>query len=164
MVRWCGLFLLAALSWAAPTQADELFYATPYTGQNTKGSVISCLNDSLVAIPCGQRFSRTVTILSGASLSGAVNIGNGSLFAIQMPASWTAAGLTFQASSDCSAYANLYNDAGTEVTSTAAASTYIVMATPASWLGIRCLKVRSGTSGSPVAQGADRALTIIAVP
>jgi hypothetical protein len=106
----------------------------------------------------------TTTIANGASLSGAVDLGIYRGFAIQMPAAWTAANLTFQGSSDCSTYANLYDDTGTEVLVTAAASTYIVFSSPAKFQGLRCLKIRSGTSGAAVNQGADRILTVIPNP
>jgi hypothetical protein len=106
----------------------------------------------------------TATIANGASLSGAVDLQTYRAFGVQMPASWTAANLTFQVSSDCSTYANLYDDSGTEVLVTAAASTYIVFASPAKWQGARCIKVRSGTSGTAVNQGGDRSITVVGVP
>ena len=100
------------------------------------------------------------TIASGASLSGAIHLHNQRLFAIVMPSSWTAANLTFQGSHDGSTYFDVYNDAGTEVTVVAAASRFIIIASPVALLGLQRLKVRSGTSGSPVNQGADRALQL----
>lgn len=117
------------------------------------------------AIP--QSFSQSqypVTISNGQSLSGPVDMGAGRLFAIVMPAAWTAANLTFQASPDGVTYSNVFDSTGTEVTFTAAASQYIINAVPVEWIGVRYVKVRSGTSGTPVNQGADRALTIITVP
>lgn len=106
----------------------------------------------------------SVTISNGTSLSGAVDLGFNRLFAIQMPAAWSAAGLTFQGSSDGVTYANLYDDTGTEVSWTVAASTYVVVSAPAKMQGIRYLKIRSGTSGVPVNQAGDRILTVISVP
>lgn len=103
---------------------------------------------------------KTASIANGASLSAAVSLETGRLFALQMPASWTTANLTFQASHDGTTYADMYDEEGTEVTVTAAASRVIVLE-PARWLGIRCLKVRSGTSGSPVNQGAAREITLL---
>ena len=105
-----------------------------------------------------------VTISSGTSLSAAVDLGPNRAFAVVMPASWTAANLTFQGSVDGITYNNLYDDTGTEVTITAAASQYIVLSSPAKILGLRWIKVRSGTNGTPVNQGADRALVIVGVP
>lgn len=112
---------------------------------------------------------KTTTIANGTSLSGAVDMGNGRLFAIVIPSAWTTGNLTFQASSDCISaasptYSNMFDSTGTEVTFTVAASQYIINAVPVEWIGVRCIKVRSGTSGTPVNQGADRALVIITVP
>jgi len=104
------------------------------------------------------------TIANGASLSGAVDLTAYRLFAIVMPASWTAASLTFQVSPDGTNYADLYDDTGSEVTFTAAASRVIQNTNPGRWLGFRYIKVRSGTSGSAVNQAAARTLTIVGVP
>lgn len=111
----------------------------------------------------GVRTNYSVTISNGTSLSSAVDLGGTTLFAIQIPASWTTANITFQASADGVTYANLYDSTGTEVTVTAAASEFIVFSSPAPWLGIRFIKIRSGTSGTPVNQAADRALSIVSV-
>lgn len=106
----------------------------------------------------------TATIANGASLSGAIDLGQARLWAIQMPAAWTAAALTFQASLDGINYFNLYDNTGTEVSWTVAASQFQFELFPAKWLAIRWLKIRSGTSGVPVNQGGDRVLTVVAVP
>ncbi len=98
---------------------------------------------------------KIVTIANGAAL-GASFIGDGRLVAIQMPAAWTAANLTFQGSMDGVTYADMYDATGTEVTVVAAASTYILLADlKAAWI-----KVRSGTTGTPVNQGADRVILL----
>lgn len=106
----------------------------------------------------------SVSIANGASLSDAGNLGPFRLVGIVMPATWTAANLTFQVSDDAgTTYNNLYDDLGTEVTVTAAASRYIAL-DPAVFAGINYLKVRSGTSGSAVNQGGDRTITLVTRP
>lgn len=85
------------------------------------------------------------------------------LVAIIMPASWTTADLTFQASNDDTTFYNFYNAAGTEVTVEADASRWIGI-DPVDFSGVAYMKVRSGTSGTPVAQGADRTLTFLFRP
>lgn len=105
-----------------------------------------------------------VTIASGASLSGIVDLGPLRAFGVLMPASWTTANLTLQASADGVNFYNVYDDSGAEVTITVAASQYVILASPAKMLGLRWIKVRSGTSGSAVNQGADRTMNIIGVP
>ena len=105
-----------------------------------------------------------VTIANGTSLSAAIDLSAYRAFAISMPAAWTTASLTFQASVDGINYFNVYDDTGVEVTATVAASQYVVVSAPVKMLGVRWIKVRSGTSGTPVNQGADRIVTIVGVP
>jgi hypothetical protein len=108
--------------------------------------------------------NQDVTIASGASLSGAARLPNGHcLVGIVMPAAWTAANLTFQASEDGAAYANLYDKNGTEITVTAAASRYIELS-PSDWCAVPFLKVRSGTAASAVNQAAARTITLVTRP
>jgi hypothetical protein len=99
-------------------------------------------------------------IANGASLSGAVALGAGAPVAIATPAAWTAANLTFQGSVDGTTFLNLYDDAGTEVTVTAAVDRYIALSASL-FAGCRFLKIRSGTAGTPVNQGAARTLTVV---
>ena len=103
----------------------------------------------------------SAVISNGASLSAAIDLKEGELQALSMPASWTAANLTFQSSNDGgTTWQNVYDKSGTEVTVTAAADRYIVLDDAVVELlrGIRNLKIRSGTSGAAVNQGADRTI------
>ena len=104
----------------------------------------------------------TATIDNGASLSGVVDLGGRKLVAIVMPASWTAASLTFQASPDNVTYYNVY-DGSTERTLAVAASYYSALAI-GDWVGFRYLKIRSGTAASAVNQGGARVLTLVIQP
>lgn len=105
--------------------------------------------------------TQTATIANGASLSGAVNLGGGLLSAIAMSSSWTAASLSFQASDDGSTWRDVYNDDGTEYTASAAASRHIAI-DPSKFSGAQQVKVRSGTTTTPVNQsGGDRALLLV---
>lgn len=106
---------------------------------------------------------QTVTIASAGSLSAEVPIEGLTLAGIIMPAAWTTANLTFQGGIVSGTVENLYDEYGTEVTVTAAASRYIAVS-PEQFVGIKYLKVRSGTSGTPVAQGAERSLTLVLIP
>lgn len=107
--------------------------------------------------------SVTVTITNGTSLSNAAQLGGARPVAILMPGTWTSADLTFQGSFDGTTYGNLYDASATEVTVTNAAATarYITL-DPSKFASCVYLKVRSGTSGSAVNQGADRLIVIIA--
>lgn len=131
----------------------------------------------------------TAHILKGASLSDEINIGGTKAFAILMPSNWTTAGITFQAASHAHVYNDLvtedgndlisegaldfialasgtfkdvYGDDGTEISITAAAGRAIVINNKKDALfSLPYIKIRSGTTGSPQAQGADRSFTII---
>lgn len=103
-----------------------------------------------------------VAIANGTALSDIVDLKGYSLVGIQMPAAWTAADLTFQASADGTTFENLHVDTSdTEYTVQAAASRYIAIPL-ATTISVRFLKVRSGTPAVPVNQGADRVLRLIA--
>lgn len=106
-----------------------------------------------------------VTIANGASLSGAASCDSRSLVGIVMPAAWTAAALTFQIGGFTApglavgSFSNVY-DAAAELSYLADASRYIAV-DPIDFLGAQQVKVRSGTAGSPVAQGAARELYLV---
>jgi hypothetical protein len=100
-------------------------------------------------------------IANGQSLSAAIDLKEGELMALSMPASWTAANLTLQSSKDGGeTWQNVHDKSGTEVTITAAADRYIVFDASLVELlrGVRNLKIRSGTSGAAVNQGAERTI------
>lgn len=108
--------------------------------------------------------STSLIIASGNSLSNAVSLSTALLCGVVMPAAWTSANLTFQASIDGGVtFNNVFDDAGNELTMTAAASRYIVLANIGQWIGFgpnTQIKLRSGTSGSPVTQGSDRVIQL----
>lgn len=110
-------------------------------------------------------YPTTATIANGAALSGAINLTKINtaydlrLFGIQMPAEWTTANLTFQVSLDGTTYTNMYLDDGTEYQASVAASSFVVVPID-KFCGVPFLKIRSGTSGTPVNQAADRFLTL----
>lgn len=102
----------------------------------------------------------TATILSGASLSAAIYLGDKVIQAVQMPSAWTAASLTFQSSADGATYNDVYDSQGNEWTVTTAASRYIPLEDLAFTKSFLYLRIRSGTTGTPVTQGADRAIQV----
>ena len=106
--------------------------------------------------------TKTAVIENGGSLSGIVDLGGRKLVAIVMPAAWDAAGLAFQASPDGTNFFNVY-DGATERTLVVAASYYSAL-NIADWVGIRWIKIRSGTAGSAVNQAAERTLTLVIQP
>ncbi len=114
-------------------------------------------------MPVAGGTTTTATIANAASLSGEVDLEGQAVQAIQMPAAWTAANPTFTASSASGGtFDPVHDDAGAEVTVTAAASRTIGLDAVARELdGLRFIKVRSGTAGVPVVQAAERILTLI---
>lgn len=104
----------------------------------------------------------SIAIASGAALSGAVCLGSNVLSAIQMPAAWTAADLTFQVSDDRGqTWVELLDTAGNPIKVATPAAGARVELDAADFKDALFLKVRSGTAAIPVNQAADRALTLI---
>lgn len=113
----------------------------------------------------------TLQIANGQSLSGSIDLFGCNLVAILIdPNGWTTASLTFQVSPDDLTFAELWKSTGAndgavyEVSSAAAVAGQLVTLPEDDFAGFRFLKVRSGTVGSPVVQGATRTLTLIVRP
>lgn len=106
---------------------------------------------------------QTVAIASGASLSAAVDIKGLSVAAALIPAAWTAANLTFQASMDGTTYGDVYKLDGTEYTATVGSAADFILFMPSDFWFAEFIKIRSGTTGTPVNQAAARAITLILV-
>lgn len=104
---------------------------------------------------------RTLTIANGASLSGELDLTEFTITGIIMPAAWTAADLTLAASDAAGGtFVPVYDAAGTELTIQADTSRFIALS-PDATRALRFAKLRSGTSGSAVNQGAARELVVI---
>jgi len=106
------------------------------------------------------KFHLTATIANGASLSGAVNLDERTPVALLMPAAWTAASITFQASLDGTTYYDVYTEAGGEYTLTVDVDQYIII-DPVDLAGARYVKVRSGTGGAAQNQAAARTIGLV---
>lgn len=106
----------------------------------------------------------TLTIPSGTSLSDSLDLRYGQIVRILGPSVWTAAALTFQGSFNNSAWDDLVDQAGAEhsIPMTGAANGFErAFTVPREWtLGIKFVRLRSGTGAVPVPQAADRALQI----
>jgi len=98
----------------------------------------------------------TATIADDASLSGAVDLGSGMMLCGVAADDWTAADMTFQvADAIDGTFYDLYDQNATEKNVKFAADRHVALDDGTFWTGVRFLKVRSGTSASPVVQ--DRA-------
>ena len=100
----------------------------------------------------------SVTIAASASVSNPVYLGQRSIATIGMPATWTAAVLTFQASFDGTNWQNVYVG-GAEYSETVVADT---AQPPASaYLQFPYVRIRSGTTLTPVTQAAARTINLM---
>ncbi len=107
--------------------------------------------------------SQVATIAASGSQSDAVDLGGATELAVLMPAGWDAAALTVLGCDTAGGtFLPVKDDAGTEVSLTAAASTCIVIGTVTKRLGpLRFIKLRSGTAATPVTQTAERVITLV---
>jgi hypothetical protein len=104
----------------------------------------------------------SVTILSGASITSSIKLGNRIPVGIIIPAAWTAADLTFQTSWDDTTFYDVYGVEGTEIGLDTVAGG-LCSIDYANLFGIGpYLKIRSGPTALAVNQGADRVLILIA--
>ena len=114
----------------------------------------------------------SVTIANGTSLSGEANTSGHRLAAIIMPSGWTAASLNFEALQDQPAglpaapvFKPIVDTGGTEVRITTGGDRLIAipLTHALGCSGLGRIKLRSGTSGVPVNQGADRVIKLVLV-
>jgi hypothetical protein len=104
----------------------------------------------------------SATIANGAALSAPVCVGSKVLCALIMPAAWTAADLTFQVNYDNgTTWGDLHDGDGNEIRIPAPAAAENRALDPSLFASCMFLKVRSGTSGTPVNQAAARTLTLV---
>jgi len=103
-----------------------------------------------------------VVIANAASLSGAADLKGLALCGFIMPDAWDAAGLSFNVSIDGTNYNYLYWD-GSEVNETVDVDQHVSL-DPVKFLSAKHVKVLSGTSAVPVAQGAERTITLMCRP
>lgn len=107
--------------------------------------------------------SATATIAASGNLSGAVSLGAGRVRGLFIPSGWTTAVVTFLVSIDGTNYFELTdprtNGYAASSGYTAPAGQYVVV-DPTLFDGIVSLKIRSGTSGSPVTQSSQAVITI----
>lgn len=108
------------------------------------------------------------------ALSNTVDLGTHSLVALEMPEGWAGTSITFQSKAraqedvDGPAYApedldNVFDSGGNEITWTVAAGRVVVptAAHESAMRPIRYLRIRSGTSGTPVNQNPQRIIRLL---
>lgn len=113
-----------------------------------------------------------VQIPANQALSGAIDLGGFNLVAIELPELWAGgAVITFQAKAERAETAaestedwdDVYDDTGTEISVTVAQNRIVVIgtATKAAIGALRFIRIRSGTTGTPVNQNPALNLRLI---
>jgi len=114
-------------------------------------------------------------IANAASLqTGEVDVRSHDIVGIEMPAAWTAASITFQGcfrndgasgTALTETFQNVFDGAGAELTITTLVSQYVVLTQAQQFAtrGLARIKIRSGTSGVAVNQGAARTVRLILI-
>jgi hypothetical protein len=103
--------------------------------------------------------SFTTSIGAGLSQSANITVGNTVLDTLLVPTGWTAANITLLGSIDGTTFFPVHDAAGAEVILNAAADR-IVRFPPDFRIGFPFLRVRSGTTATPVNQAAARTVEI----
>lgn len=106
--------------------------------------------------------TKIATIDAAGNLSDAVELGSAALMGVIMPVAWDTAHLSFQASNDNVHWYDLYDVYGDEVLVELPAADYFITGfDPAITRAVAYLKVRSGTTGTPVGQTLESLITLI---
>lgn len=114
-------------------------------------------------------------IPNNESRSGEVDLGNHTLAAIEIPATWAGTAITFQSKStsrpalgdnsndDLETWKDVYDSGGTELSVTVAANRIVVptAAVAAALAPLRYIRVRSGTAAAPVNQSPSKPIKLI---
>lgn len=100
-------------------------------------------------------------IRNGQSLSDNVDMGSYRLVGLSIPGTFEPTTVSFMASFDGSTWMPIFDATGTEVTATVSTNRRVVL-NPANFYGVKWVRVRGGTSGSPTTVAADRTVRLIA--
>lgn len=104
-------------------------------------------------------------ILNGQSLTGEIDLRGYRLTGVIFPAAWTAADLSMQmASAPGGTYGEVFLDVGNGTGAAIAidaAASQVTLLNASVFIGDCVIKLRSGPSGVPVNQGADRDIILL---
>ena len=110
------------------------------------------------SLPSQRQLISVTLSTTSTGQSDAIDCAGATLSSILMATSaWTNASMTFLGSIDGSNFYDIYGSTGNEIAYTTTASRLMTF-DPAFWLGMRWIKIRSGTTATPVAQAAERTL------
>lgn len=116
----------------------------------------------VIPVP-GRSFVKTVTIANGASLSGAIDLGDYTLVGLITDSAWDTNTMSFAVSDAIGGtYVPLHSlTSGAEVVTGSIVASKWFAADPADFAGVQYLKVRSGTSAAAVNQSGATVITLI---
>lgn len=103
----------------------------------------------------------SATITSGTSVTDSIDLGGLRLFGIDTPTSWTTANVTLQSFGSDGVWRDVKDENGSEIVISAAASAAIRFRDPTLFASLTTIRLRSGTSLTPVVQAADRSVSLI---
>lgn len=131
------------------------------TPANTVDTNVS-LNGEIVSTNASPSVIGPFTIANGQSLSSEVDLGGAMVYLLSMPDAFTGTKITFQVSrTSGGTFKDLYSG-GVEVSNNVVAGKMESLDQVAGPLyGARYIKIRSGTSGSPTAEAAERTFYLI---
>ena len=133
---------------------EEFFKRYRDMGDGTHAEVVAAAGIAPLSTVTG-------TITSGASLSGAIELRTmGTPVALQTDAAWDTNAITFQGSYDGVVYTNLRN-MGVEVSIPGVVASSLEGLDLQQFLGLRFIKVRSGTAAAAVNQVGDTVITLV---
>ena len=104
--------------------------------------------------------SQIATILINTSLSDAVELRGADVIRITIPDAWDAADITFQVDDGDGTFRDLWMEWGWELAIWVVAGTSIECSVFLRLQQIHRIKIRSGTSGAPVNQTAEREVVL----
>ena len=104
--------------------------------------------------------SHTATILINTALSDAVDLRGADVIRITIPDAWTAADITFLVDDGDGTFRDLWMEWGWELAIWVVAGTSIECSVFLRLQQINRIKIRSGTSGGPVNQTAEREIVL----
>lgn len=157
------LTVIATASLFAQNQYEKTGYRL--SAQEIQNRAFEFIDEAIRTTFVPKSVAVFTTILESASLGDSIYLGDGRVIGFDVPASKSTGVLTFQTwSSVDSAWVNFLDNDGTEITYTPADSGTgsRIKAVPIEFAGIENLKIRNGTSTTPVpVLGGDQTIGII---
>ena len=101
------------------------------------------------------------TIDAQGTVSDEIDLQGFDVMRINMPAAWTAADMTFQLHDGDAVWRDAYWDWGAEMVVAVAAGLSVELSVFNMLKHLRFLRIRSGTTAVPVAQNAERLITVV---